>query len=123
MWYDFTDKRISALFCVYFICSAINLVPTAEEKEERRAAIELHKVEKLQPGGMTKEELREYNRQLFLNLPKTPATPFNPMSPTTPRTHAFTRLNGGERPTAPLGNAGPSRKLPFREQYAEGVER
>lgn len=64
--------------------------------------------------GLTKDERREKNRQLFLNLPKTPNTPgFGVHNPMTPRTVAFTQLNGGERPH--VSSAGPSRSLPFRE--------
>lgn len=57
----------------------------------------------------------DVNGDMFLNLPKTPKTPgFGAANPMTPRTTAFTRLNGGK---APESRAGPSRTLPFREQY------
>lgn len=107
-------------------------MPTPEEKEERRANIELHRVEKYSASAMSKEEQREHNRQLFLNLPKTPSTPFGKTGfPMTPRTVAFTQLSGGEQTGSPtsdtaantLRNAGPSRQLPLREYHNEGTER
>ena len=63
--------------------------------------------------GLTKEEKWERNRQVFLNLPKTPNTPhYGARNPMTPRTTAFTQLSGGDA-------SGPSRPLAFRQQFAE----
>ena len=68
---------------------------------------------------LTKEEKWEQNRQIFMNLPKTPVTPFGRNNPMTPRTTAFTQLSGGEQ-LSPMGTGqGPSRPLAFREQYGD----
>jgi len=67
---------------------------------------------------LSREEKWERNRQIFLNLPKTPNTPgFAVKSAMTPRTVAFTALNGGEGPSKPAapGVGG----LPFRQQFGE----
>ena len=76
---------------------------------------------------MTRDEQRDMNRQIFLNLPKTPTTPWgrDASNPMTPRTVAFTQLNGGagaeptsQGPYQVTGaGQGPSRLLPFRQQY------
>ena len=42
--------------------------------------------------GMSKEEAWEQNRQMFMNMPKTPSTPA--YQPYTPRTTAFNQLSG-----------------------------
>ena len=74
-------------------------------------------------AGLTKEEKSERNRQIFLNLPKTPNTPgYGQMPMMTPRTTAFTHLSGGNVATpAPVtaGSSSVSRPLAFREQYGE----
>lgn len=108
----------SALFCLYFIYAALNLKPSAAEKQERMQDLEMERMEKIRPDTMTKEEQRAYNRALFLNLPKTPTTPFH-KTPMTPRTVAFQKLEGVEKPHVAVSGAGPSRKLPFREHYTE----
>ena len=60
----------------------------------------------------------ERNRQIFLNLPKTPNTAGVGMqNPMTPRTVAFTQLNGGPGPSSQHQPAG----LKFREQYGDGT--
>lgn len=82
---------------------------------------------------MTRDEQRDMNRQIFLNLPKTPTTPWgrDASNPMTPRTVAFTQLNGGGGATAAgpsshhhttSSGQGPSRSLPFRQQYGDGVD-
>ena len=69
---------------------------------------------------LSQEEKWERNRQIFLNLPKTPNTAgfgMQMQNPMTPRTVAFTQLNGGPGPSSqqhqPAG-------LKFREQYGDG---
>lgn len=99
------------------------MFPTKEEKAEREAQrgsdMEMKKV----PGWgsepeMSREEKWERNRQIFLNLPKTPNTPgFGMKNPMTPRTVAFTQLNGGGE--GPSKTKGPVGGLKFREQYGE----
>ncbi|EME89102.1 uncharacterized protein MYCFIDRAFT_129232 [Pseudocercospora fijiensis CIRAD86] len=90
------------LFIAYLGYSAWNCIPTQREKIEREA--------EYQSNLEMKKLSIEKNRQLFLNLPKTPNTPgFGVHNPMTPRTVAFTQLNGG------VSSAGPSRSLPFRE--------
>lgn len=91
----------------------------------------MKKLSEYRPDPVTREEQRDMNRQIFLNLPKTPTTPWgrgadNPM---TPRTVAFTQLNGGASQQgghAGMGMAssgqGPSRLLPFRQQYGDSVD-
>jgi hypothetical protein len=71
-------------------------------------------------SGLSKEERWERNRQIFLNLPKTPGTPgFGMKSAMTPRTTAFTQLNGGYAPPRTPRMAGPKGGLKFREQYGD----
>jgi len=118
----------SVLFSAYFILSIWSIIPTAEEKAERAAEqesdIEMRKYTvdyktayESPDSEMSKEEKWERNRQIFLNLPKTPNTPgFATKNPMTPRTVAFTALNGGEGPsrlTRPTG------ALPFRQQFGD----
>ncbi|KAK3069311.1 hypothetical protein LTR53_012449 [Teratosphaeriaceae sp. CCFEE 6253] len=117
-----------ALFSTYLIWSLYSLYPTAAERAERKASkdadIELKRVNAYNPedAELSREEIWDRNRQLFLNLPKTPNTPgFGGMkgglNPMTPRTVAFTQLNGG--------GAGPSRGttpgLQHRDGYGEGA--
>lgn len=116
---------------------------TKEEKAERQEEydndIELKRYQKDDDpdAGLTKEEKWERNRQIFMNLPKTPRTPYGGqgMPAMTPRTTAFTKLEGGEasaigRPDAARtgsnwssgsggGGSGPTRPLAFREQYGD----
>lgn len=108
------------LFATYLFYSIWNLWPTAEEKTARDAEYESDlEMKKLSMYGyedddVSKEERRERNRQLFLNLPKTPNTPgFGDHNPMTPRTTAFSQLNGGELPYT--RSTGPSGPLPVRE--------
>jgi hypothetical protein len=91
----------------------------AEREEAREADIEMKKVSEYSPDSeLSREEVWERNRQMFLNLPKTPNAPdFGRANPMTPRTVAFTQLNGGAAPTP---RAGPSGGLKFREQYGDG---
>lgn len=120
-------------------------IPTPSEKSARTAdydeEIELKNARyTLDPdAGLSKEEKWERNRQIFLNLPKTPGTPaagFGGYPAMTPRTTAFTQLNGGVPRTPGYGptggyaapgtpgygpgsavGAGPASRLPFREQF------
>ena len=135
----------SALFVVYFALSVHSAFITKEERAERteeyESDIELKRYQRDDDpdAGLTQEEKWERNRQIFMNLPKTPRTPFSAgggMPAMTPRTTAFTKLEGqqqqqqGEpsavgRPGAVRttssgsGSGGPSRPLAFREQYGE----
>lgn len=110
----------SALFSFYTIFSCYSLMPTdaerAERQEARQSDIEMKKVVEYSPDSeMSQEGKWERNRQIFLNLPKTPNTPgFGMKNPMTPRTVAFTQLNGGQ-PTS----RGPPGGLKFREQYGD----
>ena len=113
---------ISALFSVYTIWSLYSMWPTPAEKAERKANreadIELKRVNAYTPETeLSREEVWERNREMFLNLPKTPNTPGfgmrNGLNPMTPRTVAFTQLNGGAGPS----QAGPSGGLQHREGY------
>lgn len=72
---------------------------------------------------LSREERRERNRELFMNLPKTPNTPFGGM-PQTPRTTAFTQLNGGPAHGRYENRStmGPTTPLPFREHYGGKVD-
>ncbi len=97
-------------------------IPSAAEKSARQAdydeEIELkHARYTLDPdAGLSKEEKWERNRQIFLNLPKTPNTPgYHGMPAMTPRTTAFSQLTGA----GPGKSPGPisSRPLAFREQF------
>ncbi|KAK4547107.1 hypothetical protein LTR36_001328 [Oleoguttula mirabilis] len=113
-----------ALFSSYLILSIWSLFPTKAELAEREADrtdpdIEMKKVVMDSPESeMSQEDKWERNRQIFLNLPKTPNTAgFGANNPTTPRTVAFTQLNGGPGPSRQQGPAG---GLKFREQYADG---
>lgn len=114
----------SALFSVYFIWSVMSMWPTPTERAERdqkyEADIEMKKVNEYSPDcELSREEVWERNRQMFLNLPKTPNTPgFARQNPMTPRTVAFTQLNGGQAPSQ-SSTAGPSGGLKFRDQYGE----
>ncbi|KAK3675286.1 hypothetical protein LTR78_004796 [Recurvomyces mirabilis] len=113
-----------ALFSVYFIWSVMSMWPTPSERAERdqqyEADIEMKKVNEYSPDSeLSREEVWERNRQMFLNLPKTPNTPgFGRQNPMTPRTVAFTQLNGGQAPSQ-SSTAGPSGGLKFRDQYGE----
>ncbi|EMC94457.1 hypothetical protein BAUCODRAFT_35677 [Baudoinia panamericana UAMH 10762] len=120
---------MTALFAMYLIWSIVSMWPTPAEKAERatqrEADIEMKKVTEYSPDSeLSREEVWERNRQMFLNLPKTPNTPgFGLKNPMTPRTVAFTQLTGGENPGVgssrrPVG--GPSGGLKFREQYGDG---
>lgn len=117
------DRLNSALFSTYLIVSIYSLFPTAKEKAEREADresdIEMKKVMNYSPESEESQEERwERNRQIFLNLPKTPMTPgFGAKNPMTPRTVAFTQLNGGPGPST--AGKGPVGGLKFREQYGE----
>jgi hypothetical protein len=109
---------------VFIGYSIWSVIPTEAEKVDRYAEhqsdLEMKKISMYgMDGDMSKEERREMNRQLFLNLPKTPNTPgFGVHNPMTPRTTAFTRLNGGEVSSGYYGRAkGPEAPLPFREHY------
>jgi hypothetical protein len=101
------------------------MIPTQRERTSRLADIEMKKLGEYSPDPSTREENREMNRQIFLNLPKTPTTPWGRtnLNPMTPRTVAFTQLNGGQRPESAGSQSqtssgqGPSRALPFREFY------
>ncbi|KAL9535795.1 Kojic acid related protein [Sphaerulina musiva] len=109
-----------ALFVVYLGYSAWSSIPTPQERLEReadrRSDLEMKKLSMYGlDDDLTKEERREHNRQLFLNLPKTPSFG-GANNPMTPRTMAFTQLNGGEAPPmVNVSHAGPSRALPFRD--------
>ncbi|WPG97816.1 Hypothetical protein R9X50_00059700 [Acrodontium crateriforme] len=118
------------LFTTYFGLSVWNIKPTESERTERladrEADIEMKKLSQYQgpDGGISQEEKWERNRQIFLNLPKTPNTPGFGMrnNPMTPRTVAFTALNGGQAPQAmrPVAHSpGPSNTLPFRQQFGD----
>ena len=92
------------------------------------------KLSEYRPQTMTRDEQRDMNRQIFLNLPKTPTTPWgrDASNPMTPRTVALTQLNGaapsgyhgaGAAQVVGTGSGqGPSRLLPFRQQYGDGVD-
>lgn len=112
----------SALFAVYLGHSIWSAIPTEQEKVAREAEyqsdLEMKKLSMYQDDDMSREERREMNRQLFLNLPKTPNTPgFGVQNPMTPRTTAFAQLNGGAMPAPTSQGAGPSGSLPFRDYY------
>jgi len=123
-----------ALYSIYLIYSIYSTIPTQHERALRADNIELKKLTEYRPQTMTRDEQRDMNRQIFLNLPKTPTTPWgrDPSNPMTPRTVAFTQLNGGtntassmQQPPmsslgpyqAPSSGQGPSRLLPFRQHY------
>ncbi|KAM3419446.1 hypothetical protein BST61_g5372 [Cercospora zeina] len=94
-----------ALFVAYLGLSLWSCIPTAEEKAEREADHQSDlEMKKLSMYGLdddlTKEERREHNRQLFLNLPKTPTAFGTYNNPMTPRTVAFSQLSG--EPVQPL---------------------
>lgn len=123
--YSVLTCRGSAIFAVYVIFSAVCLWPTKEETAQRDADrdldVEMKKIHASYAPGpqMTREEKWEMNRQLFLNLPKTPVTPgFGAKNPMTPRTVAFTQLNGGPTPGT---SKGPKGGLKFREQYGDST--
>ena len=118
----------SALYGIYLIYSIYSTIPTQHERSLRRENIEMKKLTEYRPQTMTRDEQRDMNRQIFLNLPKTPTTPWgrDPSNPMTPRTVAFTQLNGGASADGQAGQVpsrvtgagqGPSRLLPFRQQY------
>ena len=107
------------------------MIPTQHERARRADNIEMKKLAEYRPQTMTREEQRDMNRQIFLNLPKTPTTPWgrDASNPMTPRTVAFTRLNGeGQMARTasydePISSGqGPSRSLPFRQQYGDGPD-
>jgi len=122
--------RNSALFSILAIYSALSIIPTQQERSSRADNIEMAKLSEYRPQTMTRDEQRDMNRQIFLNLPKTPTTPWgrDASNPMTPRTVAFTQLNGAaptshNAPTQTVGpGQGPSRLLPFRQQYGDGVD-
>lgn len=105
-------------------------MPTKEERVEREAEYQSDlEMKKLSMYGMdddlSRDERRERNRALFLNLPKTPTTPGFGLPPGTPRTTAFHQLNGGQA-HAGYGNRsgiGPAAPLPFREHYGKADAR
>jgi hypothetical protein len=124
----------SALYSIYLIYSIYSTIPTQHERSLRRENIEMKKLTEYRPQTMTRDEQRDMNRQIFLNLPKTPTTPWgrDPSNPMTPRTVAFTQLNGGAAAAdvstmpppmsqgpyqMPSSGQGPSRLLPFRQHY------
>ncbi|KXL47336.1 MAG: hypothetical protein FE78DRAFT_144283 [Acidomyces sp. 'richmondensis'] len=118
-----------ALFSVYFLVSIHSCWITKEEKTERLEEREFDlEMKRLQASSaaedeMTRQEKWETNRQIFMNLPKTPTTAgFGLRSPMTPRTVAFTQLNGGPAPKTPVVSVtpkGPTGGLKFREQYGD----
>jgi len=111
------------LFLVYLCYSLWCVFPTAQERAERIADHEsAMEMKKLTMYGsdpeLSQEERREANRQLFMNLPKTPNTPGfgqGGLNPMTPRTVAFTALNGVPPTPRVVNTAGPGKQLPFRE--------
>jgi hypothetical protein len=128
----------SALYSIYLIYSIYSTIPTQHERSLRADNIEMKKLTEYRPQTMTRDEQRDMNRQIFLNLPKTPTTPWgrDPSNPMTPRTVAFTQLNGGVAAAppdvstmppmggqgqyqvpSPSSGQGPSRLLPFRQHY------
>lgn len=121
----------SAFYSIFILYSFLSILPTERERSLRAENIEMKKLSEYRPDPLTREEQRDMNRQIFLNLPKTPTTPWgrgadNPM---TPRTVAFTQLNGGQSQQnghSAMGMAssgqGPSRLLPFRQQYGDSVD-
>lgn len=79
------------LFTVYLVYSIWNVLPTQEERAEREAEYQSDlEMKKLSMYGMeddlSRDERREVNRQIFLNLPKTPTFANQPMA--SPRTTA-----------------------------------
>ena len=121
----------SAFFAIFLIYSALSIIPTQRERSARAETIEMAKLSEYRPQTMTRDEQRDMNRQIFLNLPKTPTTPWgrDPSNPMTPRTVAFTQLNGGAQggyqhgtPQVVSSGQGPSRLLPFRQQYGDGLD-
>lgn len=116
-------KYCRALFSIDLLWSAFSFWPTKKERAEREANqnadIEMKKVNEYSPDSeLSREEIWERNRQMFLNLPKTPNTPgFGARNPMTPRTVAFTQLNGGQGPSRPPAMPMASGGLPFRDQY------
>lgn len=136
-----TNTPCSILFFVYLCLSCYSAFrPTPEERvqreHDRTEDIEMKKVFSYYntQEELSKEERWERNRQIFLNLPKTPNTAgFGRMNPMTPRTVAFTALNGGKAPaqmssrevkeettTSPVSaGSGPKGGLRFREEYPE----
>lgn len=119
----------SALFTVYFLVSIHSCWITNDEKierlEEKEFDIEMKRIHAsfAAEDEMTRQEKWEMNRQIFMNLPKTPTTPgFGLNYPMTPRTVAFTQLNGGPAPKTPIVSVtpkGPIGGLKFREQYGD----
>ncbi|KAI7516891.1 hypothetical protein KC317_g23295, partial [Hortaea werneckii] len=113
-----------ALFSIYVLFSCYSLIATdterAEREESRQSDIEMKKVLSYSPDAeLSQEEKWERNRQIFLNLPKTPNTPgYGMKNPMTPRTVAFTQLSG-EAGQAPMNSRGPTGGLKFREQYGD----
>jgi hypothetical protein len=123
----------SVIFSLYVIFSVLSTVPTQRERSQRADNIEMKKLDEYRPQTMTRDEQRDMHRQIFLNLPKTPTTPWgrDPSNPMTPRTVAFTQLNGGAGPPSSgpsnghhmvSSGQGPSRLLPFRQHYGDGVD-
>ncbi|CZT16822.1 uncharacterized protein RCC_02656 [Ramularia collo-cygni] len=112
---------MTLLFALYLGYSIWSLFPTQGERVEREADYQSDlEMKKLSMYGMdddlSREQRREQNRAIFLNLPKTPT--FAP--PFTPRTTAFQQLSGGQvGGYGNRGGAGPTTPLPFREQYGK----
>lgn len=129
---ELTVSFPSAIYSIYFIYTLPSLIPTQQERSQRADGIEMKKLSEYQPDTLTREEQRDMNRQIFLNLPKTPTTPWgrDASNPMTPRTVAFTQLNGGNSASAAgkdveaqaSSGQGPSRLLPFRQRYGDGPD-
>ncbi|KAF2723942.1 hypothetical protein K431DRAFT_219043 [Polychaeton citri CBS 116435] len=111
------------VFTLYLIPSIYSCFPTPTERAEREDDIELKRIVFGNANQETEEERNarwDQNRQLFMNMPKTPATPFQGLNPMTPRTVAFTALNG-QPPTAKKPTFS-SRELPLRQySHEEGI--
>lgn len=111
----------SIIFSIYIILSIWNTIPTEAERLERekeyQSDIEMKKYTTFDPEAeLSNEDRWEKNRQMFMNLPKTPNTPGFGLNPMTPRTTAFTQLNGAPGPSrTPRSGGG----LPFREFYGD----
>ncbi|KAH9822908.1 hypothetical protein Tdes44962_MAKER00736 [Teratosphaeria destructans] len=141
--YGVTIVMIILFFAYLCLSFYSTLRPMPEEKLQRsidrKEDIEMKKVLSYYntQDELSKEERWERNRQIFLNLPKTPNTAgFGRLNPMTPRTVAFTQLNGGkapahassrevkeERVASPVSaGSGPTGGLRFREEYPEYPE-
>ncbi|KAK3723049.1 hypothetical protein LTR37_002195 [Vermiconidia calcicola] len=112
------------LFILYFALSVWSSIITPAEKSERKETydtdIELKNARYTYDdpnAGLSQEEKWERNRQIFLNLPKTPNTPRFGGPAMTPRTTAFTQLSGEGAPAT--GSS--TRPLAFRQQFEREV--